>query len=119
MATLLGAEARPLRGWQQAAALLDWGFSQPRDASVGNLISAQEAARVSAASPPAGAPPAARPQARGGGPAGAPAGSGGRTGAWAPGTAAGLAIAAAVAAVALLLLAVVYRGRRVGNRRAR
>jgi D-alanyl-D-alanine carboxypeptidase (penicillin-binding protein 5/6) len=31
--TLLGAEARPVRGWQQGAQLLDWGFSLPRDAS--------------------------------------------------------------------------------------
>ncbi|MFC7547858.1 D-alanyl-D-alanine carboxypeptidase family protein [Plantactinospora sp. GCM10030261] len=36
--TLLGAEARPLRGWQQGAALLDWGFGLPTDASVGNLV---------------------------------------------------------------------------------
>jgi D-alanyl-D-alanine carboxypeptidase (penicillin-binding protein 5/6) len=35
---LLGAEARPLRGWQQGAALLDWGFGLPRDASVGRLV---------------------------------------------------------------------------------
>ncbi|UQU67004.1 serine hydrolase [Couchioplanes caeruleus] len=38
VATLLGAEASPLRGWQQGAALLDWGFSLPRDASVGKLV---------------------------------------------------------------------------------
>jgi D-alanyl-D-alanine carboxypeptidase (penicillin-binding protein 5/6) len=36
--TLLGAEASPLRGWQQGAALLDWGFSLPKDASVGKLV---------------------------------------------------------------------------------
>jgi D-alanyl-D-alanine carboxypeptidase (penicillin-binding protein 5/6) len=36
--TLLGAEAIPLRGWQQGAALLDWGFSLPTDASVGKLV---------------------------------------------------------------------------------
>jgi D-alanyl-D-alanine carboxypeptidase (penicillin-binding protein 5/6) len=36
--TLLGAEARPLRGWQQGAALLDWGFALPADASVGKLV---------------------------------------------------------------------------------
>ncbi|WP_089154160.1 D-alanyl-D-alanine carboxypeptidase family protein [Micromonospora sp. NBS 11-29] len=36
--TLLGAEARPVRGWQQGAQLLDWGFSLPRDASVGRLV---------------------------------------------------------------------------------
>jgi D-alanyl-D-alanine carboxypeptidase (penicillin-binding protein 5/6) len=38
VATLLGAEAAPLRGWQQGAALLDWGFSLPADASVGKLV---------------------------------------------------------------------------------
>src|SRR3954451_24860816 len=36
--TLLGAEAHPLRGWQQGAALLDWGFALPRGASVGHLV---------------------------------------------------------------------------------
>jgi D-alanyl-D-alanine carboxypeptidase (penicillin-binding protein 5/6) len=47
--TLLGAEARPLRGWQQGAALLDWGFSLPQDASVGKLISPEEVAATNAA----------------------------------------------------------------------
>jgi D-alanyl-D-alanine carboxypeptidase (penicillin-binding protein 5/6) len=41
--TLLGAEATPLRGWQQGAALLDWGFSLPRDASVGKLVDPESA----------------------------------------------------------------------------
>ncbi|WDZ83224.1 serine hydrolase [Micromonospora cathayae] len=35
---LLNAEPRPLRGWQQGAALLDWGFALPRDATVGRLV---------------------------------------------------------------------------------
>ena len=38
VATVLGAEAAPLRGWQQGAALLDWGFALPADASVGKLV---------------------------------------------------------------------------------
>ncbi|MEV6487729.1 serine hydrolase [Actinoplanes sp. NPDC051633] len=38
VATLLGAEANPLRSWQQGAKLLDWGFSLPKDASVGKLV---------------------------------------------------------------------------------
>jgi D-alanyl-D-alanine carboxypeptidase (penicillin-binding protein 5/6) len=42
--TLLGAEARPIRGWQQGAALLDWGFAQPRGSSVGHLVTPEEAA---------------------------------------------------------------------------
>ncbi|GAB3819350.1 hypothetical protein GCM10027605_73400 [Micromonospora zhanjiangensis] len=65
--TLLGAEARPLRGWQQGAALLDWGFAQPREASVGRLVDPGELDRPKA-SPPApgvaaGASAATRPAA--------------------------------------------------------
>jgi len=68
--TLLGAEASPLRGWQQGAALLDWGFSLPPDASVGKLVEPDGAdgagtaadPRTEAAPAPAGppAPAAAR-----------------------------------------------------------
>jgi D-alanyl-D-alanine carboxypeptidase (penicillin-binding protein 5/6) len=36
--TLLGAETEPVRGWQQGAALLDWGFSVPAGAAVGRLV---------------------------------------------------------------------------------
>ncbi|MBY8874160.1 serine hydrolase [Micromonospora sp. PLK6-60] len=36
--TVLGAEATGQRGWQQGAALLDWGFGLPRDAAVGELV---------------------------------------------------------------------------------
>ncbi|MCY1145295.1 serine hydrolase [Actinoplanes sp. Pm04-4] len=42
--TLLGAEARPQRGWQQGASLLDWGFSLPKDESVGKLVSPDDLA---------------------------------------------------------------------------
>ena len=65
--TLLGAEARPLRGWQQGAALLDWGFSLPRDASVGKLVDPDRAdpagtgSATNAAVPPATAPPQVQP----------------------------------------------------------
>ncbi|NUR70453.1 MAG: D-alanyl-D-alanine carboxypeptidase [Hamadaea sp.] len=41
--TLMGAEPRPQRGWQQGAALLDWGFSLPTGASVGHLVTPEEA----------------------------------------------------------------------------
>ncbi|MET7836826.1 D-alanyl-D-alanine carboxypeptidase family protein [Micromonospora sediminicola] len=60
--TLLGAEARPVRGWQQGAQLLDWGFSLPRDASVGRLVEPGEldAAKAEPRQAPAAAP--ARPQ---------------------------------------------------------
>jgi len=54
--TLLGAEARPQRGWQQGAALLDWGFALPADESVGKLVAPQEVAATPA---PAAEPPAA------------------------------------------------------------
>ena len=47
--TLLGAEAHPLRGWQQGAALLDWGFALPKDASVGKLITPEDVAKEKAA----------------------------------------------------------------------
>ena len=65
--TLLGAESRPLRSWQQGAALLDWGFRLPRDASVGKLVAPDgadragtaDAAAASAAPPP---PQEKRPQ---------------------------------------------------------
>ncbi len=53
--TLLGAEAQPVRGWQQGAALLDWGFTLPPDASVGRLVEPGEAAAI-LASPRAGVP---------------------------------------------------------------
>jgi D-alanyl-D-alanine carboxypeptidase (penicillin-binding protein 5/6) len=44
--TLLGAEASPLRGYQQGEALLDWGFSLPKDASVGRLVAPGEADKI-------------------------------------------------------------------------
>ncbi|GIM94267.1 D-alanyl-D-alanine carboxypeptidase family protein [Paractinoplanes toevensis] len=47
--TLLGAEAHPLRGWQQGAALLDWGFAQPADSSVGKLVTPEDVAARNAA----------------------------------------------------------------------
>ena len=52
MVTLLGAEPAPVRGWQQGAALLDWGFALPRDASVGRLV---EPGELTTATPSAGA----------------------------------------------------------------
>ncbi|MEV6815225.1 D-alanyl-D-alanine carboxypeptidase [Micromonospora sp. NPDC051296] len=64
--TLLGAEPRPMRGWEQGAALLDWGFTLPREASVGRLVEPGEldappspAVSEPAAVPPAGGTPAA------------------------------------------------------------
>ncbi|MEU7961167.1 D-alanyl-D-alanine carboxypeptidase family protein [Micromonospora humida] len=65
--TLLGAEARPVRGWEQGARLLDWGFGLPRDASVGRLVEPGELTTASPSAPPsapvAAAPAASRPTA--------------------------------------------------------
>jgi D-alanyl-D-alanine carboxypeptidase (penicillin-binding protein 5/6) len=49
--TLLGAETNPLRGWQQGAALLDWGFSLPKNDSVGKLIAPDSANGTGTANP--------------------------------------------------------------------
>ncbi len=46
--TLLGAETPTQRGWQQGAALLDWGFGLPRDATVGRLVEPGELDRAPA-----------------------------------------------------------------------
>ncbi|QIS09163.1 D-alanyl-D-alanine carboxypeptidase family protein [Nocardia arthritidis] len=54
--TLLKADVQPLRPWEQAARLLDYGFALPKDASVGKLpdTGAQAAETgVPLASPPA------------------------------------------------------------------
>ncbi|MDG4797837.1 serine hydrolase [Micromonospora sp. WMMD1082] len=64
--TLLGADVIDQRGWQQGAALLDWGFALPEAASVGVLVSPGAAT----ASPP---PASVAPQARPGGASGAEA----------------------------------------------
>jgi D-alanyl-D-alanine carboxypeptidase (penicillin-binding protein 5/6) len=44
--TLMGAEIVPGRTWLQASMLLDWGFALPADASVGHLVTPDEAARL-------------------------------------------------------------------------
>ncbi|MCX4390782.1 serine hydrolase [Micromonospora peucetia] len=49
--TLLGAEPQPARGWEQGAALLDWGFSLPRGAAVGRLVEPGESTASAAATP--------------------------------------------------------------------
>ncbi|NJP30933.1 D-alanyl-D-alanine carboxypeptidase family protein [Micromonospora thermarum] len=104
--TLLGAESRPARGWEQGAALLDWGFAQPRDAAVGRLVEPGEldAAASNASPAPEGA--AARPVA-GGEPL--PEGL----------TGPGPLIVAAVAGVAGLLTLVVRSARSPRRRRGR
>ncbi|MEU7799216.1 D-alanyl-D-alanine carboxypeptidase [Micromonospora arborensis] len=65
--TLLGAEPAPKRGWEQGAALLDWGFTLPRDASVGRLVEPGELTATPSASPSAlAAPGGPRPAAASG-----------------------------------------------------
>ena len=54
--TLLDAEAVPVPGWRQGAELLDWGFGLPLDASVGHLVSPDEAERLRHAPVPGSAP---------------------------------------------------------------
>ncbi|MDG4790988.1 serine hydrolase [Micromonospora sp. WMMD1102] len=55
LVTLLGAESQPQRGWEQGAALLDWGFGLPADAAVGQLVSPGQDAGNQVSSPVAGA----------------------------------------------------------------
>ncbi|MGH3730391.1 MAG: D-alanyl-D-alanine carboxypeptidase family protein [Micromonosporaceae bacterium] len=52
--TVLGAERQPLPGWEQGAKLLDWGFRQPRDPSVGRLVEPGETSRVATSPTPRG-----------------------------------------------------------------
>ncbi|MET0495454.1 MAG: D-alanyl-D-alanine carboxypeptidase, partial [Actinoplanes sp.] len=106
VATVLGAEAAPLRGWQQGAALLDWGFSLPKDASVGKLVtpataSAPPSAPAASSAPSASAAPATPAAAR-------------REGPRVPLIAAAV-IAVVLAAIPLLLL-LTQRRRRAGRR---
>ncbi|MBQ1022245.1 D-alanyl-D-alanine carboxypeptidase [Micromonospora sp. D93] len=65
--TVLGAESAPVRGWEQGAALLDWGFTLPRDAAVGRLVEPGELTATPSAAPSAlAAPGAPRPAAASG-----------------------------------------------------
>ncbi|MEV4123033.1 D-alanyl-D-alanine carboxypeptidase [Micromonospora sp. NPDC049645] len=65
--TLLGAESAPVRGWEQGAALLDWGFTLPRGASVGRLVEPGELTATPSVAPSAlAAPGAPRPAAASG-----------------------------------------------------
>ncbi|MEU4164664.1 serine hydrolase [Actinoplanes sp. NPDC026670] len=107
VATLLGAEARPLRGWEQGAALLDWGFALPAGTSVGKLVTPEE---VAAAAQAASATPERTGAAAGAGiQAAHPGGPTGFT------VIAAVAVAAALIAVPLLLLLTQRRQRRLQN----
>ncbi|MEU5962391.1 D-alanyl-D-alanine carboxypeptidase [Micromonospora parva] len=72
--TLLGAESAPARGWEQGAALLDWGFTLPRDAAVGRLVEPGELTATPSAAPSALAAPGAPLPAAASGPARSDAG---------------------------------------------
>ncbi|MGR6319360.1 serine hydrolase [Micromonospora soli] len=94
--TLLGAEIPIQRGWQQGAALLDWGFGLPRNASVGRLVGPGE---LSSASP---APTVAASALAGG--AGLHGTASGAGGGW-PGTAPSVGVGVVLVAGGAVLLA--------------
>ncbi|MEU6075016.1 D-alanyl-D-alanine carboxypeptidase [Micromonospora sp. NPDC047074] len=104
--TLLGAEPRPARGWEQGAALLDWGFSLPRGAAVGRLVEPGELNASAAATPPAPAATSTPRPAAASGPI-----EDGLAGRWPT-----AALAAAVAA--LLAAGLLLRRRRTTRRRS-
>jgi D-alanyl-D-alanine carboxypeptidase len=108
--TLLGAESQPLRGWQQGAALLDWGFSVPRGKSVGHLVTPEEVAQAATPTPSVtGVPAQAEEKA---------AGTAGRTGkAWSTTTVGGVAAAVFALPVVLLIISTARRRRRAALRR--
>jgi D-alanyl-D-alanine carboxypeptidase (penicillin-binding protein 5/6) len=110
--TLLGAEAQPLRGWQQGAALLDWGFAVPRGESVGRLVTPEEVAGRAATPTPsvAGVPLEAAEEA---------ASSTSRTEdeGWSATTVGGLTAAVLALPVVLLAVSTVRRRRRAELRR--
>jgi D-alanyl-D-alanine carboxypeptidase (penicillin-binding protein 5/6) len=102
--SLLGAEAEPVPGWKQAAALLDWGFSLPKDAAVGRLVEPGETDRKPAPPSPSNVAVAAYPPARP------------RTVThWSPTMVAGVAAAAVVGPLAVLLAIATVRRRRTGR----
>ncbi len=105
VATLLGAEARPKRGWEQGAALLDWGFALPKGSSVGKLVTQEEVAAAAASSAPA---VAAKPAGTGA----QAAGPGGPTGFT---VAAAVGVAGILTATPLLLLLTQRRRRRLNR----
>ncbi|MFC8619712.1 D-alanyl-D-alanine carboxypeptidase family protein [Micromonospora purpureochromogenes] len=70
--TLLNAERRPVRAWEQGARLLDWGFSLPPDSSVGRLVQPGEVSGDGAAATPSTGPDAGAAVAAGRSSGGAP-----------------------------------------------
>jgi serine-type D-Ala-D-Ala carboxypeptidase (penicillin-binding protein 5/6) len=103
--TLMGAEIVPGRTWLQAAMLLDWGFALPATASVGHLVTPEEAAR--AHNPPAAS---RTPEPAGDATAGAAPRAGRDS---------GLPLGLALPVVAVLLVVLAVGGLIVTRRRAR
>jgi D-alanyl-D-alanine carboxypeptidase (penicillin-binding protein 5/6) len=101
--TILGAEALPVRAWQQGAALLNWGFSLPPQTGVGHLVTPDEA-RHALAKPPPSAPAGGQPPLLA---------SAAHTSLWVPGTIGGVG---AVVVIAPLLLVLRARRRRTAVR---
>jgi D-alanyl-D-alanine carboxypeptidase (penicillin-binding protein 5/6) len=56
VATILGAEISPVRAWQQAAGLLDWGFATAPGTSVGRLVAPGDAEKLMAPPEPSPTP---------------------------------------------------------------
>jgi D-alanyl-D-alanine carboxypeptidase (penicillin-binding protein 5/6) len=56
--SVMGAEVKPLRGWQQGAQLLDWGFTVDRAATVGHLVAPGEADKLLVTAEPSTPAPA-------------------------------------------------------------
>jgi D-alanyl-D-alanine carboxypeptidase (penicillin-binding protein 5/6) len=109
--TILGAEALPVRAWQQGAALLDWGFATPPDVAVGRLVNPGETDPRTLPSDP---PPAAGVlDARAGAQSNKLAASAGLNA-----SSAAISGGAAAAACLVLLAVTMIRRRRVIRRRA-
>ncbi|TDC34383.1 D-alanyl-D-alanine carboxypeptidase [Micromonospora sp. 15K316] len=101
--TLLGAESEPRRGWEQGAALLDWGFALPATAAVGRLVEPGELIATPTPDPtPTTATGEARPAAASG------AVGGGRSSSW--------SVGALVATASVVLLTGLLWRRRAGRR---
>lgn len=111
--TLLGAEIVPQPTWQQAAALLDWGFSLPPGASVGRLVEPAELAERAASSVGSPTPPPVAGAPGGGGPPGASAAD--PAGSVSPTAVAGAVLAAGGLVTLVSLLVTGRRRRRSGT----
>ncbi|MGB6180030.1 MAG: serine hydrolase [Rhodococcus sp. (in: high G+C Gram-positive bacteria)] len=60
--SLMNADVRPIRPWEQAARLLDYGFAQPASTSVGSLVEEGATSAVSSTRAPSTATPQTTPE---------------------------------------------------------